>query len=785
MGGARRVKGIFALLGARAFVLDVMAAVALTVGALVHLGTLKYQTPVIVVVIVCVLCTAPVALRHRNPWLAVIWSLTFMVLYQRLTHDQNMLFEPFALILSYYTLGTHSMTRRDLERLAALIVYGLAGCALIAANAGGLSLSGLVSHAAILVIVPAVVGIAVVWRWSLTDRLAAAHAQLAIEHELRLWQVAVEERNRVARDVHDVVAHGVSVMVIQAGAARLNMALQPQTARAALKEVARSGREAMADLRRIMGVLRDEDSTPGIDRLASLIDGVSASGLVARLYVEGRPVRIEPDRELVVYRVVQEALTNVVKHAPHASTQVRLDFGVEALEVRVTNSQVAAASPDQQVTGSGRGLIGMRERVSIYGGAFAAGPLPAGGYEVYASIPLTSLGSPRHGPGLDADTGPRRRRWAAARRRFGVGAVVLVAFAMEFEVALSPDRRGPVLLNAVLVAAMALAMLVGRRMPLLFLITVEVLAVPLSHGLTGIDAPTVTSAYVMLVPLLAVAIWCPWQQAVIGLMIVLGEGVSTGLYWQTNVTSVVGAVLVAIAVWSVGRVIRSQRLLIDELGRASRDLASERKDRERLALSSERTRIVRELHSHVADGVVAMVVHAEVIAEQLDRDPDGALEEIAVIERTGREALTQMRGILGLLQAPHDPIDLQPTPGLAHIHSLLQRWRAEGRPIDLRVSGEPGPLFGGVDVVTYRVVEQLLRETDRPGCAPMAITIDFRPNDLELGVEVPGPLSVGWPSTSVQERVAMVLGEIRATTNGFGDQRLIITLPRNLDALPV
>jgi glucose-6-phosphate-specific signal transduction histidine kinase len=332
---------------------------------------------------------------------------------------------------------------------------------------------------------------------------------------------------------------------------------------------------------------------------------------------------------------------------------------------------------------------------------------------------------------------------------------------------------------------MALAMLVGRRMPLLFLITVEVLAVPLSHGLTGIDAPTVTSAYVMLVPLLAVAIWCPWQQAVIGLMIVLGEGVSTGLYWQTNVTSVVGAVLVAIAVWSVGRVIRSQRLLIDELGRASRDLASERKDRERLALSSERTRIVRELHSHVADGVVAMVVHAEVIAEQLDRDPDGALEEIAVIERTGREALTQMRGILGLLQAPHDPIDLQPTPGLAHIHSLLQRWRAEGRPIDLRVSGEPGPLFGGVDVVTYRVVEQLLRETDRPGCAPMAITIDFRPNDLELGVEVPGPLSVGWPSTSVQERVAMVLGEIRATTNGFGDQRLIITLPRNLDALPV
>jgi signal transduction histidine kinase len=763
--------------------LDVVVSVVLTVGALGHLGVLDYRAPVIVAVGACVLCTAPVALRHRAPWLVAVGSVTSMVLYQRLTHDQDMLFEPFAVILNYYTCGARGVARRDLLRLAASIVYGLAGCALIDANAGGLTLSSFVSHAASIVIVPAVVGVVVARRWSLTERLADANAELAIEHELRVWQVAAEERNRVARDLHDVVAHGVSVMVIQAGAARLNMAADPMTARGALEVVARSGREAMTDLRRIMGVLRDDDVSPGIDRLAALVDGVSASGLAARLCVEGRPFHLAPDVELVVYRVAQEALTNVAKHAPQATAQVRLVFGVETLEVRVTNSDVAAVGARQPVIGSGRGLVGMRERVGMYGGMFCAGPLPNGGYEVYASIPLTSSRSAQHIPRLDAEPAPGPRSWAgAARRWFGIGAVVAVLCAMELEVLLSPERRGLLLLNALLVAAMALAMLVGRRRPLLFLIVVEALAVPLSHGLTAIDAPTLTSTYVMIVPLLAVAIWSPWQRAAIGLVIVAGEGAGTGLYWQTSATTVVGSVLVAMAVWAVGRVIRSQRLLAERLDKTSRDLALEREDRERLALAAERTRIVRDLHSLVADGVVAMVIHSEVTCEQLDNDPESALEEIAVIERTGRDALSQMRNILGLLQAQHDPIDLQPAPGVGHIHSLLQRWRSEGRPIALRVSGEPGPLLGGVDVVTYRIVEQLLDDTGSPSPSPMAITIRFGRDDLELDVEVPGPLPVGWPSIAVRERVAMVLGEIQATTNSNGDQRLVIALPRHLEA---
>ena len=202
-------------------------------------------------------------------------------------------------------------------------------------------------------------------------------------------------------------------------------------------------------------------------------------------------------------------------------------------------------------------------------------------------------------------------------------------------------------------------------------------------------------------------------------------------------------------------------------------------------MAGERTRIVRNLHSLVADGVVAMVIHAEATCERLDRDAEGALEEIAVIERAGREALTQMRNILGLLRADHEPAELQPAPGVGHIHALIQRWRVEGQPVELQVSGEPGPLLDGIDVVTYRIVEQLLDDTCSQGHLPVAISMRFRPEHLELGIGVLGAVPAGWPSTAVRERVAMVLGEIHATSNSHGDHQLVITLPRNLEGSPV
>ena len=200
---------------------------------------------------------------------------------------------------------------------------------------------------------------------------------------------AADERRRIAREMHDVVAHSLAVMVAQAEGGRMAVAAQPERAAQILESIATSGRDALAEMRGLLGVLRD-DASPGAPQptlgdLPTLVDQVRAAGLPVDLAVTGEPLHLLPVREMAAYRVVQEALTNVVKHAPRGSAaKVTLTWEATALQVTISNEGATATSAVDSMRG--RGLIGMQERLDAVGGTFRAGRVE-GGWLVEARIP--------------------------------------------------------------------------------------------------------------------------------------------------------------------------------------------------------------------------------------------------------------------------------------------------------------------------------------------------------------------------------------------------------------
>jgi len=199
------------------------------------------------------------------------------------------------------------------------------------------------------------------------------------------------ERARIARELHDVVAHNVSVMVVQADGGAYMVDTEPKRARQALETISETGRTALKEMRLLLGVLRDDGSAgsyapqPGIEQLPDLIEQTRAAGLPVTFSTEGRELPLSTGQQLTVYRIVQEALTNAMKHAgAAASADVRLDYFGNRIEVRVSDDGRGAAAPTD---GLGHGLAGMRERVAMYGGKVQAHPVPTG-FEVVAELPF-------------------------------------------------------------------------------------------------------------------------------------------------------------------------------------------------------------------------------------------------------------------------------------------------------------------------------------------------------------------------------------------------------------
>jgi signal transduction histidine kinase len=326
-------------------------------------------------VAIALVSTLPIAWRVRHPALTpVIGTLPWVI------PTDGYVFTGFvAAFVLFYSLGAHVPS---LRRVVAITAWAAALSVL--GSWLNHEVAGEYMGAVTAVVLPAVAGRVVRSQRTLT-------AELAHERERTAQLAVAEERARIARELHDVVAHGLSVIAIQADGAEAALDRDPSLARRPLAAIRQSAEESLGEMRRLLGVLREDgtgselEPQPGLAQLPGLVERARAAGMEVSLQVEGSPRPLPASLDLSAFRIVQEALTNVSKHAGGAGASVRVSWGADALRLRVLDSGTGRGV---RVNGSGHGLVGMRERVKLHGGSLRTGALPGGGFEVNAELPL-------------------------------------------------------------------------------------------------------------------------------------------------------------------------------------------------------------------------------------------------------------------------------------------------------------------------------------------------------------------------------------------------------------
>jgi signal transduction histidine kinase len=290
-------------------------------------------------------------------------------------------------VVACFALGLHA-DRRGLR--AGLVVFAL----LVMASAIVLAVGGSTVGNALPVLIwwAAAIGIGrgLRERQALVEALRERSARLERDRERDMADAALEERARIARELHDVIAHAVSLMVVQASAERRLLGPDQRRTADTLETIESSGREALGELRRLLGVLRAPGRErlapqPGLDALPELLDEGHRGGHEIRLEVEGEAVRLPAGLDLTAYRIVQEGLTNARRHAPGTAVDLTLRWWPAELEIEVADH---GPGPPTNPNGVGHGLIGMRERASLYGGTLRTGPGADGGFRVLARLPI-------------------------------------------------------------------------------------------------------------------------------------------------------------------------------------------------------------------------------------------------------------------------------------------------------------------------------------------------------------------------------------------------------------
>ncbi|GIH06875.1 hypothetical protein Rhe02_49420 [Rhizocola hellebori] len=344
--------------------------------------------------LVMLLVVMPLVLRRRYP-LTMLWAVLILA---PLVSDFDA-----ALRLSFYAcvIAAYSAAVYSPFRIPALVSLPFA--AILYTGLSEDAVPTVPDNAVpFLILIPIAVVADGLRRWKRrADEDRARLSTLESEQAEALRRAAEHERARIARELHDVVTHNVSVMVIQAGAARKVLDAAPGQAREALLAVEAGGRAAMAELRHVMGLLTmDSDGPdpaagadltpqPGLDRLDALVQRVRDTGVPVELTIAGSPRPLPSGVELTAYRVVQEALTNTVKHAAGAAARVLVEYSPEELRVEVTDSGGTPGAA--AAAGNRRGLIGLRERLAVYGGTLHTRPRVTGGYRLTAQIPLEAM----------------------------------------------------------------------------------------------------------------------------------------------------------------------------------------------------------------------------------------------------------------------------------------------------------------------------------------------------------------------------------------------------------
>jgi signal transduction histidine kinase len=771
-------------------VYDRVLAVLLTAGALADASSQLHRGSDELAAVPVIVLTGSVAWRRLNPWLTTAVAITAFMAFQLASgYTGGGAFEVAAIALNFYLLGRRTRGRERMLRAAVVFAYWLAGVVVITYSQPGGSVCGVLGAWALFGGAAFGLGRTLETRSALTVELEASTARLAEAQEDRARRAAAEERYRMARELHDVIAHDVSVMVLQTSGARGVASGDVEAAQAALRVVEGAGRDALVELRRIVGVLhRGSDAlagsaAPGLSQLHALVERAQSAGLPVELHIDGRLEALTPGLDLVGYRIVQEALTNAIKHAGVAGARVNVRVGAGLLELEVSDDG-HDASPGRDNNGQpGHGLVGMRERVRLYGGELHAGRRDdRDGFEVRARIPLDGIGPSRHTAGSPA-IGDRPPLALAGDMRWRWLDPVCAGFllvALEIGVLAGDHRHGPLALNMLAVAGIALAAVRRRRAPLSFVVIVGALAALMNAFLTTLDESPLVAAYFLLVPAYTVAAWQTLRNAVLGLaLLVGGAAVSELIAHHQPIGRFAGAAFTISAAWTAGRAIRARRLLAAELQRTSAQLAAEREDRAQLAVAGERSRIATELHAIVARSVAGMVVQAEGARGMLVVDPARADLAMGAIEDAGRETLAEMRRILGALRRDDDRAGLEPQPGLAQVYSLIQRARVGGQRVELRVDGEPGTLAAGVDLGLYRILEGALDSARGHGAPSVGVTLRFREEDLELRLTASCPGPNAWPTDAMRERITLCEGALEedALDADHGWQ-LVARLPR-------
>jgi len=333
-------------------------------------------------VIAIALITLPVTARRRFP-LSVTAVVGAALILNLLLGYSNSFIENFAVLLALYTAYASAPAGWRLAAMSGAVVIGVsAGVILGWRNQNRVYLSD-IGYNAIIFALPVILGFGV--------RERRAHlAQLDEQSKLLAREAAANERTAIARELHDVIAHSVSVMVLQATAGGRLARRDPANAAAAFGVIEQTGRDALADLRRVVAVLKDDSAhaatlmpQPGLPQLTAVVDQVRTAGVNVRVSVEGQQRPLAPGVELSAYRIVQESLTNVLRHSGASDAIVSLRYEIDNLTVEVTDNGRDTGAPSRD----GNGLTGMRERVALLGGAFHAGATGEG-FRVTARLPL-------------------------------------------------------------------------------------------------------------------------------------------------------------------------------------------------------------------------------------------------------------------------------------------------------------------------------------------------------------------------------------------------------------
>jgi signal transduction histidine kinase len=371
-----------------AFARDTLVALVLLAGGMLELAVMEdVEGPLWLSVAGLTVVSATVATRSLRPLAsALVWLAAIAVMIAGGAAPDDFSSPFLSVLLLPYSAAGRLELRAALAGLAA--VWG--GVALVWATDphpifGDLFFPGMFAT------VFWIAGRVVRARSQLTAELHEAAVRAADLREAEAARAVADERRRIAREMHDVVAHSVSMMVVQAGGARRILEREPARAVAAAELIERTGREALTEMRRLLGVLHPDEQAgyapqPSLREVDGLVERARSAGVPVALVVDGDHRELPPGLDLAAYRVVQEALTNVVKHGGGAATEVAVHYRPDAVEVRISDR--GAGAVNARLGGGGHGLVGMRERVRMYGGDLHAGRRRGGGFEVRVRLPL-------------------------------------------------------------------------------------------------------------------------------------------------------------------------------------------------------------------------------------------------------------------------------------------------------------------------------------------------------------------------------------------------------------